>query len=66
MSATRTIKRKEKEKKQVFPGQIAFRVFIKEIRLISEGTGVSDEDIEEIVKLLIEKYGQNLPEEDQW
>jgi len=65
--ATKTKKRKEEEElKQVFPAQVSFDVFIEAVKEAAEGTGATDEGIEEMVRLLTDKYGQNLPEEHQW
>mgnify|MGYP001567579859 FL=1 len=58
--------KKEETRKQVFPDQLSFDIYIRKTRDLLSGIDVHDEDIEAIIKEQTEKYGQNLPEEAAW
>lgn len=64
MSATKTQKQKVLQG-TVFPDQNSFEVFLEDVERSARGVDVKRENIPLILELLREKFGQNLPEEEE-
>lgn len=61
MSATKTQKQKARDKEPMFEDEVSFEFFLEEVEHAAHGAGVKTENIDSILELLKEKFGQGLP-----
>lgn len=60
MPATKTQKQKARQE-PMFEDQTSFEFFLEEVEHAARGAGVKSENIQVILELLKEKFGQELP-----